>query len=63
MRGGGEDGKMTLSMRYTVVPRRAASSSRAVPGLMKWDTSAMCTPTWWVGGWVICHVDGESWQW
>ena len=35
----------TLSVRYTVVALLAASSSRAVPGLMKCVTSAMCTPT------------------
>lgn len=34
-----------LSTRYTVVARRAASLSIAVPGLMKCDTSAIWTPT------------------
>ena len=34
-----------LSTRYTVFPRSAASLSMAVLGRMKWETSAMCTPT------------------
>ena len=34
-----------LSIRYTVVPLFAASRSKAIPGRMKCDTSAMCTPT------------------
>lgn len=40
---------LTISIRlltkYTVVALDAASISIAVPGLMKWDTSAICTPT------------------
>lgn len=34
-----------LSTRYTVVAREVASLSNAVPGLIKCDTSAICTPT------------------
>ncbi len=30
----------------TVVARRAASMSRGVPSRTKYDTSAMCTPTY-----------------
>lgn len=34
-----------VSTKYTVVARKAASLSNAVPGLMKCVTSAICTPT------------------
>lgn len=34
-----------LLTRYTVVAREAASRSIAVPGRIKCDTSAICTPT------------------
>lgn len=36
---------MTPSTMYTLVPLVRASSSREEHGGMKWDTSAMCTPT------------------
>lgn len=35
-----------LPVKYTVVARWLASRSIAVPGLTKWVTSAICTPTW-----------------
>lgn len=44
---------LTLPHRYTVVPRLAASLSRALPGLMKWLTSAMWTPTCCKRTWIV----------
>lgn len=35
----------TFSQRYTVVPLLADSWSKAFPGLIKWLTSAIWTPT------------------